>query len=665
MRHAGSSALPVTSDACRRTRTAHTAGVTKQAGIAKPRIDEATLPLGRVACLLCVLACLLCVFVCLLMSGTPFASPTCSAAGDFSDILPPVISIVSPRPDASFYSPSSIAIEVEYTDIGSGVDPETAYLFVNGVDATTDMDVSEERAIYTLVGLLEGTCSVRFGISDRAGNRGEVAWSFEIHDVIERFDFSGMSQLRFDWKPLRKTTETLDLALTGRAMSYTFEGRARLAVTDYPGGRPVLSSGSLNVYLDRWSVALSRPGDSWSFGDVQVPFALELADIGRQMKGATGRAKLSLAGAGVEMQAFSGRISRSSGLGITVMDAMGAMAQYGGGQSTLAAAYVSLGRYDIASVSGRGILSSLVASAEVTYGRDHSSGAFGFGLATHFDTALGPTHVGVDLQLIEQSYPSGIAPSWLATGNGGALGLAVRTSTALAPGSTLRVDGAVVRDNLAGSRPTTSEQINVSIGYRYRTATGWTLGADHGYQQATTVGTASPGAGSTSKSYGLSASGRLSIRGVSLPAKGSITIKDSADAVTLKQTGSQALSLSMTVPILGRQLTPALTLKNTLSASGTSTWLADVKLGSIDLSLPAEVRATLSFSAKATARFPEGADVPDRTSAAAGVKAQLSRRVFRNSTVSLDAGISRWSTTESTSNSGWDQAIGISLSTRF
>jgi hypothetical protein len=90
----------------------------------------------------------------------------------------------------------------------------------------------------------------------------------------------------------------------------------------------VLSSGRFNFYLDNWSVVLSQTNRSLSFGHVQVPVVLELADVGRQMKGATGRAKLPLAGNRLEIQAFTGRTSRSAGLGITVMDAVGALAEY-------------------------------------------------------------------------------------------------------------------------------------------------------------------------------------------------------------------------------------------------------------------------------------------------------------------------------------------------
>jgi len=645
------------------------AGGTRLRTAATRQAPKPTEPADRAAHQADASAYLLCVLACLLITGILAMSPDLVFANDSADILPPVISIVSPDPGADLYSPLSITIEVEYTDLGSGVDPATAYLFVNEVDATSEMVASEERAVLTLTGLRQGTYAVRFGVSDNAGNRSEITWSFEVHGVFEEFGFSGTSDLRLDWKPVKKATETLDLALTGTLMGFAVEARSKLRVTDYPGGKPLLSTGELNLYLDKWSVVLSRASGSLSFGHVQAPVALELAAVGPQMMGATGRAKLSLAGGGVDIQAFTGRIARSTGFGISVMDAVGALVEYGAGRQTaIRAAYVSLGGssgYDVASISGQGILKSVVAVAEVTYAQAHSPGTSGFGLATHLDTVFGRTHVGMDVQLIEESFPSAIAPSWLTAGSGGAVGASIRTTTSLGSGSSLRVDGALVRDNLAGSKPSTSQQINALISYRHRMASGWTLGADHGYQHKTTIGGSGSGAGSTSRSYGVSADGRLSIAGASLPAKGSITATDSIDASTLKQTGSQALSLSMTVRIGGQRLTPALTLKRTLDASGTASWSAELKLGSIDFSLPFDIKAAVSFSAKGTARVPAGAYTPDKTTAQAGAQISLSRQVFRNSTVRLDVGISRWSNTDATSTSGWDQSIGLSLSTRF
>lgn len=525
----------------------------------------------------------------------------------------------------------------------------------------------------TLTGLRQGAYTVRFGVSDNAGNRSEVAWAFEVHGVLEEFDLTGTSNLQLDWIPVQKATETLDLALTGTLMGFAVEGRTRLRATDYPGGQPVLSTGRLNLYLDKWSVVLSRASGSLTLGHVQAPVALELAAIGPQMMGATGRVRLPLASGGIDVQAFTGRISRSTGFGISVLDAVGATAEYSaGGQTALSATYVSLagsGGYDIASIRGQGILRrtlrGVVAVAELTYARMHSSGTSGFGLATHIDTALGPTHVGIDVQLIEAGYPSAIAPSRLTAGNGGVMGVSVRTTTSLASGSSLRVDGALVGDNLDRSRPTTSQQINALISYRHRMASGWTLGADHGYQYKTTIGGAGSGAGLTSRNYGVSADGQLRIGGVSLLTKSRITVTESIDAATLKRTGSQALSLSMSIPVGARRLTPAFTLKNTLGASGATTWSAELKLGSIDFSLPLDVTATVSFSAKGTARVPAGAHVPDKTTAQAGVRVSLSRQVFANSTARLDVGISRWSSTDVISASGWDQSIGLSLSTRF
>ena len=117
------------------------------------RTGGSTLSVGETTHRATPVACLLSMLVCLLMTAIPIMLPDCAFADDSADILPPITSVVSPDPGADLYSPPSITIEVEYTDLGSGVDPATAYLFVNEADATSEMEASEERAVLALTGL--------------------------------------------------------------------------------------------------------------------------------------------------------------------------------------------------------------------------------------------------------------------------------------------------------------------------------------------------------------------------------------------------------------------------------------------------------------------------------------------------------------------------------
>lgn len=150
------------------------AGGTRLRTAATRQAPKPTEPADRAAHQADASAYLLCVLACLLITGILAMSPDLVFANDSADILPPVISIVSPDPGADLYSPLSITIEVEYTDLGSGVDPATAYLFVNEVDATSEMVASEERAVLTLTGLRQGTYAVRFGVSETQGTEARL-----------------------------------------------------------------------------------------------------------------------------------------------------------------------------------------------------------------------------------------------------------------------------------------------------------------------------------------------------------------------------------------------------------------------------------------------------------------------------------------------------------
>jgi hypothetical protein len=596
----------------------------------------------------------------------PLAS---SASEDSSDILPPVITIIRPERGASLISPRSVTIEVEYSDLGSGVDPASAYLLINRLDVTPDIEATEEGASYVLTGLREGTYSIRFGVSDRAGNRAEVAWDFGVRGVFEGFGLSGKSDLSYRWKPLRKMTESLELALTGTVTGYSLDARAKLRVTDYPGGSPLHSVGRFNLYFDKWSVALTQGKRSLSAGDIAVPVYFELVEVGQQMSGIAGQAPITVGRKNLNVQAFSGRIVRSIGLGMTIMDSIGIRAEYDKGAGTvLSASYVSLGKsngYDVISLTGRGLLGACFTTAELVYGKSQSSGIGGFGLVTRIDTVLGSTNVGGDLYVVEQNYPYQIAPSRFSSANGGALGLALRTNTRLGGSSTLRLEGALVRDNLSGSRPTTSQRVNATIGYQYRMSQGWTLSANHAYEHKTVTGGSGPGANSTARSYGLSANGSVPIRGADVPTTGILTVKQSDDAVTLRRSVSQTLTASMTVNVKGQRLTPTLTLSHAVNTSGMTTDSFNLQLGSLNLSLPLAINAQVSFSAKGSRQLPEGSIVPDKTTTDAGASISLTKQVFGNSTASAQVRLTRWSTTKTTTDSGWDQDISFGLTTIF
>ena len=168
MRRTGDSTLSAASGSKRRT-------------VTRRRAHTPTEPAGRPTHRENAAACLLCVLACLLISGILVMSSDCASADDSADILPPVISIVSPRPGADLYSPRSVTIEVEYTD--PGVDPATAYLFVNDADATSEL-TPRKRATLTLTGLRQGT--IRSGLRIGPGwKQKRGCMDLQVHGVLE------------------------------------------------------------------------------------------------------------------------------------------------------------------------------------------------------------------------------------------------------------------------------------------------------------------------------------------------------------------------------------------------------------------------------------------------------------------------------------------------
>jgi hypothetical protein len=100
--------------------------------------------------------------------------------GKNCDNTPPVISAADP-PDGALLNTARPLIAAAYADEpkGSGIDPGSARLSVDGTDVTGAADIGASGASYTPPSPLpEGTHQVTLSVSDRAFNCSERFWSF-------------------------------------------------------------------------------------------------------------------------------------------------------------------------------------------------------------------------------------------------------------------------------------------------------------------------------------------------------------------------------------------------------------------------------------------------------------------------------------------------------
>jgi len=89
----------------------------------------------------------------------------------FTDLIPPVITIVSP-PDGMTTN-ATISIYITYSDTGSGVDTSSLHVYHNDVDITTGLTVGDTCTVGRVTGVSEGGNLIRAYIEDLAGNAAE------------------------------------------------------------------------------------------------------------------------------------------------------------------------------------------------------------------------------------------------------------------------------------------------------------------------------------------------------------------------------------------------------------------------------------------------------------------------------------------------------------
>jgi cytoskeletal protein CcmA (bactofilin family) len=96
---------------------------------------------------------------------------------------PPVVTDLRPA-DRSTVLETTLEIGAAYTDEGSGVDPGSVRLLLDGIDRTEDAVVTAEEVAFTPAApLAPGAHQVKLAVADLAGNLAEVAWGFTVQDL--------------------------------------------------------------------------------------------------------------------------------------------------------------------------------------------------------------------------------------------------------------------------------------------------------------------------------------------------------------------------------------------------------------------------------------------------------------------------------------------------
>ena len=173
------------------------------------------------------------------------AAPVILAAGP--DITPPAIIIISPLKDSQVESGKPL-IEVSYSDV-SGINEETVHLFVDRMEVTVKAITEQEDVTGQAVdsswhitytpeaALAKGRHEVRLSVEDKAGNRAELSWNFEVTAGGGGAGYltSGDNTLRIDESPIEEMTDNFNITSQGRLWETDIRLNAGIRTTNYPG----------------------------------------------------------------------------------------------------------------------------------------------------------------------------------------------------------------------------------------------------------------------------------------------------------------------------------------------------------------------------------------------------------------------------------------------
>ncbi len=114
---------------------------------------------------------------------------------------PPVIGVLTPD-DRATVTVRRPTISASFDDsVGSGIDPQSIRMTVDGRDVTPDASINSNQISYTpSVGFSPGRHDVRVTASDMSGNQVSKAWSFRIGAdggrIIRSFNVTGLDNAR-------------------------------------------------------------------------------------------------------------------------------------------------------------------------------------------------------------------------------------------------------------------------------------------------------------------------------------------------------------------------------------------------------------------------------------------------------------------------------------
>lgn len=256
-------------------------------------------------------------------------------AAETPDLFGPQITVLSPA-DGSVLAADRPVIAASVSDAGSGVNPETIRLVVDGMDVTQgcrlQSDTSETWTVtYVPASALGGGVHrVSLQAADRTGNTSRQEWSFSValEPVGPQWGFSGASTLTYHALPLPRLSEHLGLQFeAGISEHATLNAAVGLEWLS-----PLLISGEPFGYgtfrVANYAVVLETGPLRTAVGaiEVELPSHVLFPLIGTNV--VDGRMSLGPAASSPQISGFAGRTLASSGFSLSLLSFAGGSLEF-------------------------------------------------------------------------------------------------------------------------------------------------------------------------------------------------------------------------------------------------------------------------------------------------------------------------------------------------
>ncbi len=266
----------------------------------------------------------------------PAQTAHCAENGQIiMDLEPPAIIIMHPLAGAKLEEDRPW-IEAYVIDADSEIKEDAIFISLDGIDIS-------RAAIFTMIEdgeaeigkgwliryrpplpLTVGRHIVQIDVADIAGNTNREQWYFFIETAKPKADWgvSLTNNLSYSFLPLRRFKDVANLSLNFQLPGHRVILQAQGSLTDYPGRITQPNLGKLYVYPDSYAVSWQTKWFEFQYGNISLPFDFGLLQFGLGFKGSRLHGTI---GQGHRWEIFKGISVNSMGMGISLLDTLGAV----------------------------------------------------------------------------------------------------------------------------------------------------------------------------------------------------------------------------------------------------------------------------------------------------------------------------------------------------